>query len=160
MLCILHLCAAFLLLLSGCAGFGAYHPPPPPESERVRVAVANFGMGVAIRKVSSIKTVPEKLSEQDEGALLTEAIVHIKGDARRLLHQRLMTAEAFALISEEEVESAACDVRGDMNSSRQAEALKCLRTRLGVDIIVQGTVLDYGKVRWTWMAAGMLSDMT
>jgi hypothetical protein len=29
-----------------------------------------------------------------------------------------------------------------------------------VDLLVTGTVLDDGKVRWQWMAAGMFADMT
>jgi hypothetical protein len=35
-----------------------------------------------------------------------------------------------------------------------------LGRRLGADLVIAVSILDYGKIRWQWLAAGMFADMT
>ncbi len=42
-----------------------------------------------------------------------------------------------------------------MNAERLAESRHCL----GADLVIAGSILDYGKIRWQWSAAGMFIDM-
>ena len=41
-----------------------------------------------------------------------------------------------------------------------AEQLAEFRRRLGADLVVAGSILDYGQIRWQWMAAGLFADMS
>ncbi|MBI5854880.1 MAG: hypothetical protein HZB35_06555 [Nitrospirae bacterium] len=57
-------------------------------------------------------------------------------------------------------DQAVADMTLQSGTPLSAEQAALLRERLGADLVVGGTVQDYGKVRWQWLAAGMVGDMT
>lgn len=117
-------------------------------------------MDIEITKLSSVQTVTEDLSPEQEALLVTKAVREIEENARRLLYDKLRSGEQVRLISLEETDAAVQDLGFPIEGVLNQEQMMKLRDRLGVDLLITGTVLDYGKVRWQWLAAGMLGDMT
>src|SRR5262252_3224321 len=63
-------------------------------------------------------------------------------------------------LSPEETDELAKELELKPGVLPNAEQLTEFRRRLGADLVVAGSILDYGKIRWQWSAAGMLTDMT
>jgi hypothetical protein len=155
--------AIFLLLalgLAGCGGADLTARPDVPQPQRPKLALLGFNVGVEITKLSMVQTVEEELSPEQEALLVKEAVNAIREDARRLLYNRLASSTQFQLVSLEETDAAVGEIGLQLHGIPTQEELGKLRTRLGVDLVVSGTVLDYGKVRWQWLAAGMAGDLT
>lgn len=155
--------AVFLILTAGWAGCGETESivrSDIPQAQQPKLALLGFNMGVEITKLSAVQTVDEELSPEQEALLVKEAIKAIRQDARHLLYNRLASSNQFQLVSLEETDVAVQELELDLNGVPTQEQLGKLRNRLGVDLAVSGTVLDYGKVRWQWMAAGMAGDLT
>ena len=117
-------------------------------------------MDIEITKLSSVQTVTEDLLPEQETLLITKAIREVEENARRLLYDKLRSGDQFRLISLEETDAAVQDLGFPIEGTLNQEQMMKLKDRLGVDLLITGTVLDYGKVRWQWLAAGMLADMT
>ncbi|TLY27458.1 MAG: hypothetical protein E6K63_10780 [Nitrospirae bacterium] len=146
--------------LAGCGWFGSDVRPEVPHDQRLTLAVLRCGIDIEITKLSSVQTVTEDLSPEQESLLITKAIREVEENARRLLYDKLRSGEQFRLISLEETDVAVQDLGFPLEGTLNQEQMMKLRDRLGVDLLITGTVLDYGKVRWQWLAAGMLADMT
>ena len=67
-------------------------------------------MDIEITKLSSVQTVTEDLSPEQETLLITKAIREIEENARRLLYDKLRSGDQFRLISLEETDAAAQDL--------------------------------------------------
>jgi len=124
------------------------------------VAVLPFDMGIEITSLSSIQSVNGELKPEEEPQLIAQAVKVVREDARRLMYERLASKQAFELIQSEETDRALDELGITTTATIAPEHLGRLRTRLGADLLVTGIVQDYGKVRWQWLAAGMLGDMT
>lgn len=74
--------------------------------------------------------------------------------------EKVEPAEQFRIVPLDEVDVVAQEMKLAEDHEPTREQLASLRDRLKADVIVQPTVLDYGKVRWYWLAGGMLADMT
>src|SRR5439155_13473269 len=146
--------------LAGCGWFGSGVRPEVPHDQRLTLAVLRCGIDIEITNLSSVQTVTEDLSPEQESLLVTKAVREVKENARRLLYDKLRSGEQFRLISLEETDAAVQDLSLPIEGTLNQEQMMKLRERLGVDLLITGTVLDYGKVRWQWLAAGMLADMT
>ncbi len=149
-----------LLTNAGCSWFGSNTKPDPPMTERPKLAVLEFGMGIEISSLSSVKSIDEEISSEQEALLVAEAVREIRSETRRLLYARLATRGQFRLVPLEEVDAALRDVEVDPLKPLNSEQIESLRSKLEVDIMVGGVVQDYGKVRWQWLATGMLMDTT
>lgn len=144
----------------GCGATGSVTRPTIPETERPTLAVLGFDIGVKITKLSAVKTVTGDLQPEREAFLIEQAVREIKEEARRLFYNRLESSEQFRLASLPETDAAVQALGIQHYGPLDPVQLKRLRDRLGVDLVVTGTVLDYGKVRWQWLAAGMAGDIT
>ena len=157
-LCVVTLAAG--LSLAACGGFKSDVKPDPPRAERPRVAVLPFDIGIKITSLDSIQSVNGELNHGEEPQLIEQAVKQVRDDARRLMYDRLSVKEALELIPLKETDRA-LDQLGITTTERLTpEQLAKLRAKLNLDLVVTGTVQDYGKVRWQWMAAGMVGDMT
>lgn len=156
--------AIFLMTLAagwaGCGGTGLTVRSDIPQAQQPRLALLGFNMGIEIIKLSAVQTVDEELSPEQEALLVKEAVKAIREDARRLLYNRLASSTQFQLVSLEETDAVVRELGLELDGIPTPEQLGKLRNRLGVDLAVSGTVLDYGKVRWQWLVAGMATDMT
>lgn len=146
--------------LAGCGWFGSEGRPTVPPVQRLKLAVLEFGIGIEVTKLSSVKSVDKELPPEQETALVTKAVREIRENARRLIYRRLETGEQFRLVSIEETDTALEGLGLEPGAAIMPEHLVLLRARLGVDLVVAGVVQDYGKVRWHWLAAGMAADTT
>lgn len=147
-------------LSTGCVSFSPVSPSNVELKERPSVALLPFGFDVEIKELSYVREVEGPLSPEEEAKRLAEALREIQLETRWLLLSRLATGQGFRLIPLERVDALASELTlkpGDIpNPGQLAE----FRRRLGADLVVAGSILDFGKVRWQWMLAGMLADMT
>ena len=153
----------FVLLCASLAGPGKVHAEARPEtvtSKQPKLALLDFGIGIEITKLSTIQTVTEDPPSEQEAALVAEGLLAVRQGARWLLQERLASGRQFDLLPLEDVDAACRDLGLEPGKAPTREQLAAIRNRLAADLIVTGSVLDYGKVRWQWMVAGMTADMT
>ena len=149
--------AAFM----GCVAFDpAVQSTVEDLNERPSVAILPFGFDLEITKLSAMKTVDETLSPEDEAKQVAETLRAIQQEARWLLLSRLAAGQGFQFISLEQTDALAEEFQLKPGVLPNAHQLTEFRRRLGADLVVVGSILDYGKVRWQWMLAGMMTDMT
>ena len=129
-------------------------------AERPKMAVLEFGMGIEISSLSAVKSIDEELSPEQEATLVAEAIQDIRVEARKILYQRLEKGEQFSLVPLEDVDAAVTGLGINPLTPLTPEQVTQFRSRLDADLVVGGVVQDYGKVRWQWLATGMIMDTT
>lgn len=156
--CIVSLGAG--LSVGACGWLKSDVRPDPPRAERPRLAVLPFDMGIEITSLASIQSVNGEMNHGEEPRLIEQAVKQVREDARRLMYERLAGKEAFELIPPKETDRALDELGITTMERLTPEQLAKLRARLNVDLVVTGIVQDYGKVRWQWLAAGMVGDMT
>ena len=148
------------LTFSGCSWFQSPVYSNLPIEERPLVAVLPFGFDIEIQHLSTIKDVEEPLSETEEAQQLETAVQTLRQEARWLFESRLATRHGFLFVSEELVDQAMLRVGLEANSPPTTKQLAALRHLLEVDLVIVGDILDFGKVRWQWLVAGALADVT
>ena len=148
------------VLLTGCASFSPVTPSPVELENRPTVALLLFGYDVEITKLSSVRDVDDVLSPEEDAARLAETLRDIQREARWILLSRLAAGQGFLIVPAERADALASELKLAPGEIPTAEQLREFRRRLGADLVVTGRILDYGKVRWQWMLAGMLADMT
>lgn len=149
------------IALTGCVGFDpAVQSRVEDLNERPYLAILPFGFDIEITKLSTVQTVDVSLSPEDEAKRVTEALREIQQEARWLLLSRLAAGQGFRFVSLDQTDELAKELELKPGVLPNAEQLAEFRRRLGADLVVAGSILDYGKIRWQWSAAGMLTDMT
>jgi hypothetical protein len=158
-----HGCLAlvgFVFLLEGCQLIQRDSPPAVAQEQRPAVAVLEFGFGVEINSLSSVKSLNGDSPLDKDPEAIAQAVREIRREARRLLHEDLAKGGQFVTIPIEDVDRVAAGLDLQPGLKPTASQLEQLRSQLHADLAVGGIVQDYGKVRWQWLAAGMLGDMT
>ena len=146
--------------LAGCASFKPVSPSKVDLSERPSLAILLFGFDIEITKLSDVKTVQGTLTPEDESTQVAEALREIQHEARWLLLSRLATGQGFRIVPLEQTDTLAEELHLKPGELPNAEQLAEFRRRLGADLVVAGSILDYGKVRWQWLVAGMFADIS
>jgi hypothetical protein len=147
--------------LTGCVAFEPVAQSKLEDlQERPYVAILPFGFDLEITHLSTVKTVEGSLSTEDEVKQVAEALREIQQEARWLLLSRLATGQGFWFVSPEQTDALAEELELKQGMLPNAEQLAEFRRRLGADLVVAGSILDYGKIRWQWMAAGMFADIS
>ena len=147
--------------LMGCVAFDPVAQSMVEDlNERPTVAILPFGFDLEITKLSAVKTVSETLSPEEETRQVAETLREIQQEARWLLLSRLATGQGFQFVPAEQTDALAAELGLKPDVLPNPEQLTEFRRRLGADLVVAGSILDYGKVRWQWMLAGMMTDMT
>jgi hypothetical protein len=149
------------IALTGCVGFDPVVQSTVEDlNERPTVAILPFGFDLEITTLSAVKTVDETLSPEDETTHVAEALREIQREARWLLLSRLATGYGFQFVSLAQTDALAEELQLNAGTLPTAEQLTEFRRRLGADLVITGSILDYGKIRWQWMAAGMFADIS
>ena len=149
--------AAFM----GCVAFDpAVQSTVEDLNERPSVAILPFGFDLEITKLSAVKTANDMLSPEEESKQVAEALREIQREARWLLLSRLAAGQGFQFVPPEQTDALADELQLKPGVIPNAEQLTEFRRRLGADLVVAGSILDYGKVRWQWSAAGMFADIS
>ena len=146
--------------LAGCASFKPVSPSTVDLSERPSLAILLFGFDIEITKLSDVKTVQGTLTPEDESTRVAEALREIQHEARWLLLSRLATGQGFRIVPLEQTDILAEELHLKPGELPNAEQLAEFRRRLGADLVVAGSILDYGKVRWQWLVAGIFADIS
>ncbi len=148
-------------VLMGCVAFEPVAQSKVEHlNERPFVAILPFGFDQEITKLSLVKTVDGTLSPEDESTQLAEALREVQQEARWLLLSRLATGQGFWFVPPEQTDALAEELQIKPGVLPNAEQLAEFRRRLGADLVVAGSILDYGQIRWQWMAAGLFADMS
>lgn len=149
------------MALTGCVAFEpALQSEVEDLNERPQVAILVFGFDLEITQLSTLKTVGEPMAPEDEAKQVAEALKEVQQEARWLLLSRLAAGQGFRFVSLEQTDALAEELELKPGTLPNAEQLGEFRRRLGADLVVAGSILDYGKIRWQWSAAGMFTDMT
>ena len=147
--------------LTGCVAFDPSVPSTVEDlNERPSVAILPFGFDLEITELSAVKTVEGTLSPEDEAAQLAEGLREIQQEARWLLLSRLATGQGFRFVPLEQTDALAEELQLTPGALPNADQLTEFRRRLGADLVIAGSILDYGKVRWQWSAAGAFADLS
>jgi hypothetical protein len=115
--------------------------------ERPYVAILPIGIEVEITKLSDVKSVEEDLSPEDEPQQLADALQQIRTEAQRLLQSRLAAGQRFRFVPDEQVAAAVTTLELKPGAIPTTDQLAYLRAQLGADLVIVGTILDYGKIR-------------
>jgi hypothetical protein len=148
-------------VLMGCVAFEpAAKSSVEDLNERPFVAILPFGFDLQITKLSSLRTVNETRPPEDEAKQVAETLWEIQQEARWLLLSRLAAGQGFQFVLPDQTDALAAELALKPGMLPNAQQLTEFRRRLGADLVVAGSILDYGKIRWQWMLAGMTTDMT
>src|SRR5262244_547248 len=158
---VLIACWIISMGLTGCVAFDpAVQSRVEDLNERPYLAILPFGFDIEITKLSTVQTVDGALSPEDEAKRVTEALREIQQEARWLLLSRLAAGQGFRFVSLDQTDELAKELELKPGVLPNAEQLAEFRRRLGAELVVAGSILDYGKIRWQWSAAGMFADMS
>jgi hypothetical protein len=149
------------IALTGCVAFDpAVQSTVEDLNERPTVAILPFGFDLEITKLSAVKTVDETLPPEDEAKQVAETLREIQQEARWLLLSRLSAGQGFQFIPADQTDALAGELQLNAGTLPTAEQLTEFRRRLGADLVITGSILDYGKIRWQWLVAGMFADIS
>ncbi|MBS0169886.1 MAG: hypothetical protein JSR62_05985 [Nitrospira sp.] len=146
--------------LTGCVWFPAALRTELPMEKRLSVALLPFGFDSEITELSALISTDEVLSAEEEVRQVADTLQEIRADARWLFLSRLATGHQFRFASFEETDALATELGLKPGTIPTAEQLTALRRRLGVDLVVAMNILDYGKVRWQWLATATFADIS
>ena len=145
---------------TGCAWFHSTPESEVPVAERPYVAILPFGIDVEITTLSAVKSVDGTLSADEESRQVAAVLQDMLTDVRWLFLSRLATSQQFLFVPLEQTDAVAAELQLKPGVLPTPEQLAELRKRLGADLVVAGTILDYGKIRWQWMAAAAFADVS
>ena len=149
------------IALTGCVAFDpAVQSTVEDLNERPVVAILPFGFDLEITKLSAVKTVDETLPPEDEAKQVAETLREIQQEARWLLLSRLSAGQGFQFIPADQTDALAGELQLNAGTLPTAEQLTEFRRRLGADLVITGSILDYGKIRWQWLVVGMFADIS
>lgn len=149
------------IALTGCVAFDpAVQSTVEDLNERPVVAILPFGFDLEITKLSAVKTVDETLPPEDEAKQVAETLREIQQEARWLLLSRLSAGQGFQFIPTDQTDVLAGELQLNADTLPTAEQLTEFRRRLGADLVITGSILDYGKIRWQWLVTGMFADIS
>jgi len=149
------------IALTGCVAFDpAVQSTVEDLNERPTVAILPFGFDLEITKLSAVKTVDETLPPEDEAKQVAETLREIQQEARWLLLSRLSAGQGFQFIPDDQTDALAGELQLNAGTLPTAEQLTEFRRRLGADLVITGSILDYGKIRWQWLVTGMFADIS
>jgi hypothetical protein len=156
----LALLLTFSLNLAGCAWFREHVQTELPLDERPRLAFLPFGVEAPIKTLASVKSMEKELQPDEEARVLAATLQEIRNEARWLLQSGLAAGQQFKMVSLEETDAAVADLGIKAGEIPTPAQLCALKARLKADLVLEGNILDYGKVRWQWLLGGMLTDIS
>jgi hypothetical protein len=145
---------------TGCAWFRAAPESDVPLAERPNVAILPFGIDVEIPTLSAVKSVDGTLSDEEESRQVAIVVQEMLTDVRWLFLSRLATSHKFLFVPLAQTDAVAAELQLTPGVLPTPEQLAELRKRLGADLVVAGMILDYGKIRWQWLASAAFVDVS
>lgn len=145
----------------GCVSFEPVIPSQVEHfDERPVIAVLPFTFDLPITSLATLKTIDQSPPPEEEIMLVQEALQEIQFDSRWLLLSRLATGGGFRFVAAEQVDALRNELQMNDGALPTVEQLAIFRSRLGADLVLAANILDYGKIRWQWLAAGMFVDIS
>src|SRR5467141_1453094 len=130
--------------LMGCVAFDpAAQSRVENLNDRPSVAILPFGFDLEITNLSAVKTANEMLSPEEESKQVAEALREIQREARWLLMSRLAAGQGFQFVPPEQTDALAEEFQLKPGVLPNPDQLTEFRRRLGADLVVTGSILDY-----------------
>jgi hypothetical protein len=148
------------VMCTGCAWFRSTPEWEVAVAERPYMAILPFGIDTDITKLSTVKSVDGTLSAEEESRQVAAVLQDMLADARWLFLSRLATSQKFLFVPLDQTDALAAELQLKPGVLPTQEQLVEFRRRLGADFVVGGNVLDYGRVRWQWFAAGAFAELS
>jgi hypothetical protein len=148
------------LAFVGCAWSESGQKPEVAIDKRPTVAILPFGFDLEITTLSVLKTLPEPLSPDDEARQVEATLRSIRADARWLFVRGVATGHQFRFSSIGETDALAAELGINPGSLPSREHLGEFKTRLGADLVVAASILDYGQMRCRRLGSGMFMDLS
>jgi hypothetical protein len=149
-----------LVVLSSCSWFGKQERQTIPVDQRATLALLPARLDTTVDKASQVETLAVEVSSEEDRQRAAAAVEAIQAEAHRIFLEAIEAGDQFRLIPTEDIEAVAQEIGFDRDKPMTREQFLLFRDRLQADLVVQPTVLDYGKLRWSWLAKGMLADTT
>lgn len=147
--------------LSGCVAFEPTRQSTVEEvNHRPFVALLPIGFDLDVTSLTSVKSVDATLSLEDQVQQLPDALAEIRQDSRWLLLSRLAAGQGFRFVPLEETDALAEELALKPGAVPTPDQVVEFKRRLGADLVIAVSILDYGKIRWQWLVTGMFADMT
>lgn len=151
--------AVLLLLTGGCGRlwWGNVAPPASP----ITVLVAPIVLSAPVASTSDLYTFDEYPPSQElEPQLLAQLIDEVEQRAQRMFTEELSRRGSFRVLPFSEARRIQTEPN-DGTKSLTEERLRLLGKQAGVDLVISGRILDYGKVqRRYWVTGFALSMLT
>jgi hypothetical protein len=128
--------------------------------ERPLIAILPFTFDLPITRLGTLRTIDQPMPPEEEATQVQEALQEIQHNTRSLPMSRLAAGGGFRFVPTEQVDTLMEELHMTDGSLPSPQQAAIFRTRLGADLIVAGSILDYGKIRWQWLMAGFLIDVS
>jgi len=145
--------AIALPIVFGCSMWTRALPPP---SSPLTVVVAQVVMDAPITKSAQIQSFEEAPSAETEPKIRAQLVEEVELHAQRMLTEYLARLPRFRVIRFEEARLARSEFQigpGPLTN----EQVRALGRKLQADVVLQGRIHDYGRLRWQHWVKGWLA---
>ena len=148
--------AFVLIATNGCSVLPWYKAPPP--NAPLKLLVVQITMKAPLSSPTDLKSFDKPPPEEEEPILLAQLIEEVEQRAQQLLIEQLAQQPEFAVVPLDKARQIRADM-GFGNESLDNTQLRAFGAQAGVDVVLSGRILDYGKVQWQYWAMGLAISM-
>lgn len=116
-------------------------------------------MDAPLNSPSDLKSFDKAVPREEEKIVLAQLIQEVETKAQRVLTEELAKQEGFIVMPFDK----AYQMRADLNSPTERldkSQRIALGSQAGADIVISGSILDFGKVQMKYWVTGFLLSMT
>lgn len=148
--------ALIFVLTTGCSLLRprAIVPPDPP----ITLLVTEVRLDAPVTSPTDLHSFRETLSSEVRPVLLAQLIEEVEAKAQRLFVEQLAQQLRFTVVPFAEARRMRANFDSTHNALDEMQ-LRTLGAQAGVDIVLSGHILDYGKVRWIYWVPGLVLSM-
>lgn len=146
-----------LVVTTGCSSFPFQKvtPPDPP----LRLLVTQIRMDAPLTSPTDLRSFDEKPSAEEKPILLEQLIKEVETSAQKLFTEQLALQPGFIVTPFDEARKMHADIDPSYNWLNKMQR-SSLGAEAGVDIVLSGRILDFGKVQWRYWVTGLILSMT
>lgn len=115
-------------------------------------------MKAPLSSPTDLKSFDKPPPEEEEPILLAQLIEEVEQKAQQLLIEQLAQQPEFVVMPLDKTHQIRADM-GFGNEPLDNTQLRAFGAQAGVDVVLSGRILDYGKVQWQYWAMGLAVSM-
>lgn len=141
-------------LMGGCSLL--WSRPTDPPNPPLKVLVAQIILDAPITKSTQIYSFDSPPSPEIEPTLRAQLIEEVELHAQRVLTEQIARQQGFQVLPFGEARRLRADL-GSPATPLTEDQLRDLGRHTGADLVVSGSIHDYGALRWQHWVTGWLS---